>query len=281
MSLTNCIECGHEISTTAVACPNCGHPVVKPEPTIQKRVVVADATREESFPKWVIAPIIILGVVVIFLLIAIARSDNEDANSRNVNVKIASSSRQSSEKRDSVPNEVSVPSTSTEVPSTSTQTETAPPPVTKIPSSETQIETTGKVSIEAKVMTKNGKIETVKAEKFYLLDKSLESILREAGLKPINGQSLLNSFGLSVLYPDKYGDFNEDALDAINDHIKYDTLTDNSGKGAMSNVKPDSYYLFGITKTANGFAIWSSPVTIKNGENKLNLSPARLTEFSD
>lgn len=282
MSLTNCIECGHELSTTAVACPNCGHPLVTPEPTIQRKVVVPNKTNDE-FPKWIIAPIAILAAIVIFLLIALVRNDDENANSKNVNIKVASSSRQSSESRRSEPNEVSVPSTSVETPSTTTQTQTVPSqPVTQIPSTDTQVEkTVGKVSIEAKVITKNGKTETVKAEKFYLLDKNLESILREANLKPINGQSLVNSFGMSVLYPEKYGDFNSDALDAINDHVKYDTLTDNSGKASISEVKPDSYYLFGITKTANGFAIWSSPVTIKNGENKLNLSPARLTEFAN
>jgi hypothetical protein len=49
----------------------------------------------------------------------------------------------------------------------------------------------------------------------------------------------------------------------------------------MKDVKPDSYYLFGITKSRNGFAIWSSPVSIIGGENKLNLSPATLNEMSE
>lgn len=283
MSLTNCIECGHEVSTTAVACPNCGHPLVKSEPTIQKRVVVGDTTNDE-FPKWAIVPIVALGAIAIFLLFAIFGGEDENADTKNINVKVATTSRQTSDRRNSEPDEVSVPSTSTEIPSTTTQTQTVPSqPVTKIPSSDTRVEkdTTGKVNIEAKVMTKNGKIETVKAEKFYLLDESLENILREARLKPVNGQNLVNSFGLSVLYPEKYSDFNDDALDAINDHVKYETLTDGSGKASISDVKPDSYYLFGITKTATGFAIWSSPVTIQNGENKLNLSPARFNEFSE
>ncbi len=49
----------------------------------------------------------------------------------------------------------------------------------------------------------------------------------------------------------------------------------------MKNIEPDSYYLFGITKSGKGFAVWSSPVSIRNGENVLNLSPQALTEIQE
>jgi hypothetical protein len=91
----------------------------------------------------------------------------------------------------------------------------------------------------------------------------------------------MNSFGLSVLYPDRYREFNRDALTAINRHIKYSTLTDGSGKALVKGIDPDQYYLFGVTRTGKGFAVWSSPVTIIGGENVLNLSPQRLTEIQE
>ncbi|NOT48492.1 MAG: hypothetical protein HOP17_12175 [Acidobacteria bacterium] len=47
----------------------------------------------------------------------------------------------------------------------------------------------------------------------------------------------------------------------------------------MSGILPDSYYLFGITKTGHGFALWSNPVTIRTGENILNLTPQAVTEM--
>jgi hypothetical protein len=119
----------------------------------------------------------------------------------------------------------------------------------------------------------------VKNEKFYLLDKDLESILSEANLEPIEGQTLLNSFGLSVLYPERFGAFNRDALRAIKDHIKYAGTTDANGKAELGGIEPDSYYLFGITRSGRGFAIWSSPVSINAGQNALNLTPQRLTEM--
>jgi hypothetical protein len=290
MSLANCPECGHEVSQEAVACPNCGRPLTMPTPVIQRKVVVAQP-REEGFPKWIIAPIVILGIVVVFLLIAITRN-NDDANTRTVNVNLAqqrstTNSRETT-RTENPPNQVEVPSSSTTInPPSSTTTTTAPSypsSSTSVPSSQTQVTVPadkGLVVIDAKVSTKTGAVQAVKNEKFYLLDKDLETILSDANLEPIEGNSLSDSFGLSVMYPDRYGDFNRDARNAINKHIKYNATTGGNGIGSMKDVKPDSYYLFGITKTKTGFAIWSSPVSIIGGENKLNLQPARLNEMSE
>ena len=120
----------------------------------------------------------------------------------------------------------------------------------------------------------------VKNEKFYLLDEDLESILSEAGLEPIEGQTLTNSLGLSVLYPDRFDDFNRDALAAIKPHVKYAGTTDASGKAELGGIEPKSYYLFAVTKSGRGFAIWSSPVTIIAGDNALNLTPQSVTEIN-
>jgi hypothetical protein len=285
----NCPECGHEVSNEAVACPNCGRPLSAPTPVIQRKVVVAAEPTDEGFPKWIIAPIIILALIVIFLLIAITRNGEEDANTRTVNVNLATQ-RKSSDTRETTrtetaPNQIEVPSTSTGVNPPSSVTTTAPsyptsstsvPPssVTNVPADK------GVVVIDAKISTKNGAVQSVRNEKFYLLDKDLETILSDADLEPIEGNSLSNSFGLAVMYPDRYGDFQRDALNAIKKHIKYAVTTGADGKAAIKDVKPDSYYLFGITKSRSGFAIWSSPVSIIGGENKLNLQPATLNEMS-
>ena len=152
--------------------------------------------------------------------------------------------------------------------------------ITQIPA-ETETVDRGTLSLEAKVSDRTGGTKAVKAEKFYLLDKDLESILDDANIAPIEGQSLKNSFGLSVLYPDKYSKVRDKALSEINKHIKYDVTTDSTGKAQMKDIKPDSYYIFAITKTANGFAIWSSPIGVKAGQNNLNLSPQPMVEVQE
>lgn len=288
MSLMICPECAHEVSSAATACPNCAHPFATP--VIQRRVIVNEPVPErDGFPKWAFIPLGILGVVLLFVLFAFLRNNDDEAQ-KNINVKIGSA-QTTSNTRDttlrgdsSAPNEIVVPpssqpgqvyvpqsSTSSAPPSQSTTIQSVPP--------ETIVSDKGTVKIEAKLAGKTGGSQPVGKENFYLLDKDLQSILSEANIDDEEGQGLTNAFGLSVVYPSKYGETRKKAMDAINKHIVYKTITDASGKAQMKDVKPDSYYLFGITKSSNGFAIWSSPVTIQAGDNSLVLPPARLTEI--
>jgi len=295
MSLITCPECAHEVSTTANACPNCGHTFIKP--VVQRNVVVAETPRErDDFPKWIFIPLGILGVVLLFILLAYMRnSDDDEAAQRNIGVNVATQrqangSLGSTTRTDSPPNEIVVPPSSSGgqivVPDTSAPATTTAPPssssqtVTTIPPS-TSASDKGIVKLEAKIASKTGSVQPVKDERFYLLDKDLESILSSADIDDETGQGLTNAFGLSVVSPSKYGETNRKAMNAINKHIVYRTQTDASGKASMKDVKPDTYYLFGVTKTANGFAIWSSPVTIQPGDNSLVLPPVRLTEIVD
>lgn len=272
MSMINCPECGHEVSSEAVACPNCGRPtsagMAPPRP-----VVVAAAPRtDDGLPKWIFIPIAVLGGLLLLVLFLVfnRESGNEDELSVNVNARRSTNvpSRDVSTSRPTTQSD----SQTVTVPGAQSDVSTSEPP----PSNPTR----GTVTIEARVADRSGSPAAVKREKFYLLDKDLESILSESDIDPIEGQTLANSFGLSVLYPSRYGDINRNALRAINDHIKYSGTTDESGKLQMTGVEPDSYYLFGITKVGNGFALWSSPVSIIAGENNLNLSPQRLTEIA-
>lgn len=287
MSLINCPECGNQVSNTAVACPNCGHPLAPP--SVESRTVIREVVppviEKESFPKWILAPIIILGAVLIFLLFALFRS--EDDNQRNINVGVTTNRQTDTNGRststDTDTTRVTVPpaseSSNIVIPQTvppSTQTDVT---ISENPDSPAPDKAT--VSLEAKVTNRTGSILPVKAEKFYLLDEDLESILRDADIEDTTGQGLVNAFGLSVLYPERYSEINKNALNEIKKHIVYDTLTDSTGKAQLKNVKPDTYYLFGITKSKNGFAVWSSPVTINPGQNALNLTPARLTEVQE
>ena len=77
MSLIYCPECGHEISTAAVACPSCGRPVTAPTSHIP-RVVVEKEPKTDSIPPWVIAPVVLLGVLVLFGLIYLVTTSDDD-----------------------------------------------------------------------------------------------------------------------------------------------------------------------------------------------------------
>lgn len=279
MSLIYCPECGHEISQAAIACPSCGRPTNRPAPPTIERPVIVARQRDSGFPPWAFVPLGILGLGLVLLLFYVMSRSDETANSNvNLNVSTARSSNRSREpeqRSDSQTTSVPSSGTTVTVPPADSQTVTVPGSQTSIPADASK----GKVVIDAKVSNRSGAPTAVKNERFYLLDKNLDSILSDADLDPIEGQTLSNSFGLSVVFPDRYGDFNRKALAAIKNHIKYSGTTDGSGKAALNAVEPDSYYLFGVTKTGKGFALWSTQVTIRGGENILNLSPQPVTEM--
>jgi hypothetical protein len=281
MALIYCPECGHEISNSAVACPNCGRPL-QAGPVAEERIVVNKVHRDRSgFPPWAFVPLGLLGAALLFFLFMLVGRNNDEAANSSINVNVAT-------RRSSAANRDTATSIEPQPISPGPQA-IEPPPVTEtqsvtVPGSQTSVTAPpdrGTVRIDAKVATDRGTPQAVRNEKFYLLDKDVEMILSDAGLEPIAGQSLANSLGLSILYPDRYGDFHRDALKAINSHVKYSGTTDGNGVAQLKDVKPDAYYLFGITRKGSGFAIWSSPVSIIAGENALNLSPQRITEIQD
>ena len=278
MSLLFCPECGNEISDAAVACPNCGRPV-RSIPVVQETVVRTPPREESDIPKWVYIPVaVIAGLALLLLFLFFFRNSGEP---ENANLKVTVN-RGTTETRDTkqvtIPStdtgQVSAPSTSAPVPPTDSQTITVPGTTVTAP------ETRGTVLVNAKVSTRSGQTQPVRNERFYLLDKNIDSILADANLQPIEGNSLINSFGLAVSFPERYGDFNRRALAAIRPHIKHSATSDASGKAEFSSVEPDSYYLFGVTSNGRGFALWSSPVFIRAGVNNLDLSPQPLNEVS-
>lgn len=279
MSLMICPDCGHECSTSATACPQCGHPFTRP--AVAPKVIVREVPVEKEFPKWIFVPIAILGAVVIFLLIIFLKGGEDETANRNVNVRLAttpisqSSARNDSREITTSATPYSVNSTSVSPPSSGTQV---------IESNSVAVATPlpdkGTMTIEAKVLNRSGMPQAVTKENFYLLDKDLQSILSEAEIDDPEGQGVVNSFGLSVVNPGKYKETNQKALAAINRHIVYRTLTDAQGKAEIKEIKPNSYYLFGITKTRTGFAVWDSPVSIQTGQNSIVLEPQTPTEIT-
>lgn len=281
MSLIYCPECGHEISTAAVACPSCGRPLTAP-PSQVPRVVVERQSKTDSVPPWVIAPVVLLGVLVLFGLIYLFMTGNDqDSNlSVNVNARRTDTARASQTVSNSSSSDVAyVPPTS--MPVTNTPGAGYPTSSQSVPGSSGSVPTAGTVVIDAKVATRSGSTQAARNTRFYLLDKDIESILNEADLEPIEGQSLTNSLAIATADRERYGDFYRRAMSALNEHIKYAGNTDTSGKAQLGSVKPDRYYLFGVARTGEGFAMWNSAVSVIAGDNAVNLTPQQLTPMSD
>ncbi len=283
MSLIVCPECGNEVSDSAVACPVCGRPL-RTIPVVKEVVPVR---REGTDPKWVIIPIAVLSGVVLLFLFFFMRSGDDDAN---VNLKVNASRTGSSRDvaRGDSPVESAPGSTSTTtVPGSSTTVNPPvssgvnPPSTSTVPGTSTGVAppAKGSVTVDAKIATRNGAA-PVRNARFYLLDKDVDLILTEARVEPIEGQTLMSSLGLAAAFPNRYGDFQRRAMSAIRSHVKHTATSDGSGKAEFSNIEPDMYYLFAVTSNREGFALWSSPVTIQPGSNVLNLTPQPLTDVS-
>ena len=123
------------------------------------------------------------------------------------------------------------------------------------------------VRIEAAIIYIMGGAQPIAREKIYLLDKDLAEILYDAGLEPSGDLSIISNLGFAVKYPSQRPGFYTTAMKSIRKHIRYSTMTDFQGKTRFPNVAPDSYYLFAISNTRGGFAIWNLKTKIGT-ENK-------------
>ena len=294
MALVYCPECGHEISANAIACPNCGRPIAPAAPAEVTETVVttppAVVRRRESIPPWAIVTMALLGVGLLFMLIMLMRGSGDDANvnvavnanRRGINADTARDTRTTTTTvppSDTAPVSVPPDSSTTTMPSTSTTIPSTSAPAT-LPSTGA-VPDKGTVVIKAQLATPRGGTQPARGVKFYLLDKDIETILSEARVEPIEGNSLSGSIGLAAVYPDRYGDFTRSMMRAITKHVKYSGSTDGTGRANLKDIKPDSYYLFSITRAGRGFAMWDSPISVVPGQNVLELSPQAITEIPD
>lgn len=292
MALVYCPECGHEISQNAVACPNCGLPTQDPAVIVEEKPVVPAPVvtrRDRGIPPWAIALLGAVGLLILVLFFFLFRGSGTDSN---VNVALNANARRQSELNNRTV-------ATTDVPVTESQTVTVPgsqvpatdPGVSMPPSTTTVPGTTttgvsapppdkGTVTIRAKLVNRRGDTSPARSAKFYLLDKDLETILRDARIEPIEANSMAGSIGLAAVYPDRYGEFQRAAMRAIAAHAKYSGTTDGTGAAKIGSIAPKEYYLFAIIRVGNGFALWDSPVSVIPGDNVMELSPQSITEIS-
>lgn len=171
---------------------------------------------------------------------------------------------------------------------------------------KTAVATKGNLSIEAGVIVKSGDVKTVARTQFYLLDKDLETILREAGIKnfvsgnsggeqvsgiigqdagllgsrlPRQELSYSRSYAMWSRFPNLYGEDLTKAQEALKPHIVATITTDFSGKGSASQIKSGNYHLVGTYRITNQAVFWYLPVEIKSGNQSLVLDNNNASEL--
>lgn len=154
------------------------------------------------------------------------------------------------------------------------------------------------LSIDAALVFKSGDVKPVARTEFTLLDRDLESILKDSNYTselPSNLRDALErmsanvqgsrakTFALILSRTSTAGEGDDPqavatlqfsigkALSAVKPHVLYSTTSDFQGKAKFENLKPGKYYLFGYSKLGNSAAVWNIETVIKDGENKITL----------
>lgn len=298
MALMVCPECGKEVSTEATACPNCAYPFVEQDtvvvtPPVERPVVVAPPVRrEKSFPNWLFVPIALALAFVVFGFIWMMSENQETAND-NINVRIRETASANSRSRNAATGDV--PPTTVNPPTSADSTVVVPPsssdssssyPNTLPPSSSSSsVPSTlppassdtvtapprdrGKLAVTATITNNRGAKTPVRREKLYLLKEDLDTIMTKAKIEPEEG-TYSATLGAAIADPARKALLDK-MLAAIKPYIVASVTTDANGKAEFPDIKPDSYYLFGVTKVGNSASVWNTGITINPGDNTISL----------
>ena len=131
------------------------------------------------------------------------------------------------------------------------------------------------LNVEAALIYNYGGAQPVGRTKFYILDESAEVVLAAANLRKISANlSNLDNYAFALkgsgLSPE-YTNFATGAVESLKSHYLGEFETDFNGKAEYKFTKTGSFWVFGITQTRKGHAIWNVPVELKSGQNKIIL----------
>lgn len=157
------------------------------------------------------------------------------------------------------------------------------------------------LAIEAAVIYNFGGAQPLARTEIVLLDQSLPQVLRDAGLhggdldieharasknrfpnmpdfsrystrKPDTDAQLLEDLANALHFPTLGdGQFISKATEAIKAHTAASGTTDFAGKLELRDLKPRQYFVYAVTQTRRGHALWNIPVEIKEGRNSLSI----------
>ncbi|HLL74804.1 MAG TPA: hypothetical protein VK421_06025 [Pyrinomonadaceae bacterium] len=131
--------------------------------------------------------------------------------------------------------------------------------------------TSGTLLIEAGIIYKMGGNQPVARTEFHLLDEDAEKLMSAAGLRADGGIGVLSTYAIRSRYPTSRDAQIEAAEFAVRTHTKFSVTTDFQGRAQFADVPPGRYWVYGMSGTRRGFAIWNVPVEIRGGQNSLSL----------
>ena len=140
------------------------------------------------------------------------------------------------------------------------------------------------LSFDTGLVFKSGDVKPMARTTFYLLDDSVENIMKAADvtngadMSLFSGSSLHQTLSLSYYGKnlEKYSVVYAKTMEAIKPHIIATVTTDFSGKGQFEAVPAGTYYLFGIGQIFKEVAVWDLKADLKSGQNSLTLDQNNL-----
>jgi hypothetical protein len=122
---------------------------------------------------------------------------------------------------------------------------------------------TGTLQIEVQIVYNAGGPQPAARDTFFLFDIDP----RKLPIPDVRSGDA-TSVALKITFPYRSADV--DAV--INPHVVQKAVTDFKGQATFENLKPGDYWLVGSTKTRRDDAYWLYKVSVKAGENKVQLS---------
>ncbi len=171
--------------------------------------------------------------------------------------------------------DVAEQSSTTPADAESAEADKASPPETPASSKPTTKAKGGMLSIEAAIVYSYGGVQPVARTEFMLFVENPDVLLAEISKPDENGRQLntTNLFG-SVggnIYVNGRGDEGQVAYKHLIQKRVQSVTTDFTGKATFKPVIPGQYYIFGVTATRGGVAVWNIPIQIEIGENSLTV----------
>lgn len=149
--------------------------------------------------------------------------------------------------------------------------------------SNTPIKENSTLSFETGLVSNSGNVVTLARTTFYILDKSLASILMDIVYSDDKGDKITNDINL-VYYrflSAKHYSLPEYsvAMLSVKPHVVQEISTDFSGKATLKQLPVGKYWLMGFSEIRKNGVLWDVEINLSPGDNSLVLDQNNAGEI--